>query len=123
MKIEIHGPAAIFFFLGAWIFAATAAAQSSAMLSKAKVEAEAKGYIFETSRDAIVAKAKNEGKLVVFSSQDAEAIRVVADAFRKKYPFIELKATEIAGTDTYRRMIQELSDRQDHGVGCQLRGL
>ncbi len=109
MNIKILSAAAIFFFLGAWVFATTAAAQGSAMLLKAKTEAEAKGYIFETSRDAIVAKAKKEGKLVVFSSQDADTIRAAADAFRKKYPFIDLKATEIAGTDTYRRMIQEMS--------------
>jgi len=38
------------------------------MLLKAKTEAETKGYIFETSHDVIVAKAKKEGKLVVFSS-------------------------------------------------------
>src|SRR5262245_9616112 len=101
--------AAILFFLGAWVFATTAAAQSSAVLLKGKTEAETKGYIFETSRDAIVAKAKKEGKLVVFSSQDAEPIRAAADAFRKKYPFIDVKATEIAGTDTYTRMIQELN--------------
>ena len=109
MKVKVLGSATILFVLGAWLFYTTAAAQSGATLSKAKVEAETKGYVFETSRDAIVAKAKQEGKLVVFSSQEADAIRAVADAFRKKYPFIDVKATEIAGTDTYRRMIQELS--------------
>jgi iron(III) transport system substrate-binding protein len=95
--------------LGASALATTAAAQSSAALLKAKTEAETKGYIFETSRDAIVAKAKKEGKLIVFSSQDADPLRAVADAFRKKYPFIDVKATEIAGTDTYTRMIQEMN--------------
>jgi iron(III) transport system substrate-binding protein len=109
MKVKVLVPAAIFIFLGAWVFATTAAAQGSAMLSKAKKEADAKGYIFETSHDAIVAKAKKEGKVVVFSSQDADAIRATVEAFRKKYPFIEVDAKEIAGTDTYRRMIQELS--------------
>jgi ABC-type Fe3+ transport system substrate-binding protein len=109
MKVKILGCAAIFLLLGAWVCATTEAAQNSAMLLKAKTEAETKGYIFETSHDAIVAKAKKEGKLVVFSSQDADTIRAAADAFRKKYPFIDVKATEIAGTDTYRRMIQELS--------------
>ena len=46
MNIKILSPAAIFFFLGASIFATTAAAQGSAMLLKAKTEAETKGYIF-----------------------------------------------------------------------------
>ena len=60
MKTEIFSTAVVYFFLGAWAFATTAAAQSSAMLSKAKTEAETKGYIFETNHDAIVAKAKKE---------------------------------------------------------------
>ena len=108
MKIKILSAAVIFFVLGSWDFATAAAAQTSTALSQAKTEAETKGYIFETNHDAIVAKAKKEGKLVVFSSQDDATIRAAADAFRKKYPFIEVKATEIAGTDTYTRMIQEL---------------
>jgi iron(III) transport system substrate-binding protein len=109
MKTRVLSTAVVFFFSGAWVFAAPAAAQSSAALLKAKTEAEKKGYIFEASHDEIVAKAKKEGKLVVFSSQDAEPLRAAADAFRKKYPFIDVKATEIAGTDTYKRMVQELT--------------
>jgi iron(III) transport system substrate-binding protein len=109
MKRKTIALAPIFFFVGAWISAGAAAAQSGPSLLEAKTEAEKKGYLFETSRDAIVAKAKKEGKLVVFSSQDADTIRAATDAFRKKYPFIDVKASEIAGTDTYRRMIQEMS--------------
>ncbi|MGH7847044.1 MAG: ABC transporter substrate-binding protein [Candidatus Binatia bacterium] len=109
MKTKILSAAAIFFSLLSWVFATGGAAQTSAALSKAKREAEAKGYIFEASHDAIVAKAKKEGKVVVFSSQDDAALRATADAFRKKYPFIDVKATEIAGTDTYKRMVQELA--------------
>jgi iron(III) transport system substrate-binding protein len=107
--MNLLSQAATFFFFSAALFVTTAAAQGSAMLSKAKAEAEAKGYIFESSHDAIVAKAKKEGNVVVFSSQDADAVRATVEAFRKKYPFIEIDAKEIAGTDTYRRMIQELS--------------
>ena len=107
--MKIRSTAVIFFVLGSWVFAAAGAAQSSAALSQAKVAAEAKGYIFEINHDVIVAKAKKEGKLVVFSSQDDTTIRAAADAFRKKYPFIDVKATEIAGTDTYKRMVQEMS--------------
>jgi spermidine/putrescine-binding protein len=109
MKIRILSTPVIFFLLGSWVFAAAGAAQTDAALLKAKTEAETKGYIFETSHDAIVAQAKKEGKLVVFSSQDEATIRATADAFRKKYPFIDVRATEIGGTDTYRRMIQEMT--------------
>ena len=45
---------------------------------------------------------------MVLSSQDAAAVDATAKAFRKKYPFIDVKASEIGGTDTYLRMIEEL---------------
>ena len=79
-----------------------------AALQKAKQDAEAKGFIFETSHDEIVAKARKEGKLRVISSLEMENLKPVSDAFRKKYPFIDLRAEEIAGTDTYQRMLLEM---------------
>ena len=91
----------------AWPHAVFAAAPSSA-LQKAKQESEAKGFIFETSRDEIVAKARKEGRLRVLTSLENEALKPVSEAFRKKYPFIDLRAEEIAGTDTYQRMILEM---------------
>ena len=53
------------------------AASAAPALLKAKQEAEAKGYIFEINRDDIVAKAKKEGKLKVFSSLDAPTIKAL----------------------------------------------
>jgi iron(III) transport system substrate-binding protein len=88
--------------------AAANAAAASAALQKAKQEAEAKGFIFETSRDEIIAKAKKEGKLRVLTSLENEALKPVSEAFKKKYPFIDLRAEEIAGTDTYQRMLLEM---------------
>jgi iron(III) transport system substrate-binding protein len=88
--------------------AAANAAAAGAALQKAKQEAEAKGFIFETSRDEIVAKAKKEGKLRVLTSLENEALKPVSEAFKKKYPFIDLRAEEIAGTDTYQRMLLEM---------------
>jgi len=83
------------------------AAVSPALL-KAKQEAEAKGFIFETSRDEIIGKARKERKLRVLTSLEIEALKPVSEAFKKKYPFIDLRAEEIAGTDTYQRMILEM---------------
>jgi ABC-type Fe3+ transport system substrate-binding protein len=83
-------------------------AVASPALQKAKQEAEAKGFIFETSRDDIIARAKKEGKLRVLTSLENEALKPVSEAFKKKYPFIDLRAEEIAGTDTYQRMILEM---------------
>jgi iron(III) transport system substrate-binding protein len=88
--------------------AAANAAAAGAALQKAKQEAEAKGFIFETSRDEIIAKAKKEGKLRVLTSLENEALKPVSEAFKKKYPFIDLRAEEIAGTDTYQRMLLEM---------------
>jgi iron(III) transport system substrate-binding protein len=94
------------FFSGAP--AALYGAAAPAALQKAKQESEAKGFIFETSRDEIVAKARKEGKLRVLTSLEIESLKPVAEAFRKKYPFIDLRAEEIAGTDTYQRMLLEM---------------
>jgi len=84
------------------------AAAAPGALQKAKQESEAKGFIFETSHDEIIAKARKEGKLRVISSLEMENLKPVSDAFRKKYPFIDLRAEEIAGTDTYQRMLLEM---------------
>ena len=88
--------------------ATTYAASASPTILKAKQEAEAKGYIFAASQEEIVANAKKEGKLRVMGSLDAQTLKALNEAFRKKYPFIDSQAQEIAGTDSYVRMIQEM---------------
>jgi iron(III) transport system substrate-binding protein len=88
--------------------AAANAAAAGAALQKAKQGAEAKGFVFESSRDEIIAKAKKEGKLRVLSSLEMENLKPVSEAFKKKYPFIDIRAEEIAGTDTYQRMLLEM---------------
>ena len=98
---------AIFVLLAGMPVAVNAAAVPAA-LQKAKQDAEAKGFIFETSHDEIVAKARKEGKLRVVTSLEMESLKPVSDAFRKKYPFIDVRAEEIAGTDTYQRMLLEM---------------
>jgi ABC-type Fe3+ transport system substrate-binding protein len=84
---------------------ATAAASPA---TKAKHEAETRGYAFELSHNDIVSKAKREGRLRVITSLEDDKLKPVAEAFRKKYPFIELRAEEIGGTDTYQRMLLEM---------------
>ena len=83
-------------------------ASANPNLQKAKQEAEAKDYIFAASQEEIIANAKKEGKLRVMGSLDAQTLKVLSEAFRKKYPFIDSQAQEIAGTDSYVRMIQEM---------------
>lgn len=85
---------------------ALAASASSAVL-KAKQEAEAKGYIFLTSRDEIVERAKKEGKLDVLAGQ--QSIKGVANAFRQKYPFIDVRAEEpVGGLESKQRILHEI---------------
>jgi iron(III) transport system substrate-binding protein len=84
------------------------AASANPTLAKAKQEAEAKGFIFAASQEEVIANAKKEGKLRVMGSLDAQTLKALSEAFRKKYPFIDTNAQEIAGTDNYIRMIQEM---------------
>ena len=88
--------------------AAVLGAAAGSALQKAKQESEAKGFIFEASRDEIIAKAKKEGRLRVLTSLENESLKPVSEAFKKKYPFIDLRAEEISGTDTYQRVILEM---------------
>jgi spermidine/putrescine-binding protein len=84
-----------------------AAAPASALL-KAKQEAEAKGYIFETSRDEIVAKAKKEGRMRALSSLEPETMKAVRDAFKAEYPFLDVYVEELTGTDSNQRFMLEM---------------
>ena len=92
----------------AWWVSPTAHATAAAAATKAKHEAETQGYAFELSHNDIVSKAKREGRLRVITSLEDDKLKPVAEAFRKKYPFIELRAEEISGTDTYQRMLLEM---------------
>jgi ABC-type Fe3+ transport system substrate-binding protein len=92
----------------AWWVSPTAHATAAAAATKAKYEAETQGYAFELSHNDIVSKAKREGRLRVITSLEDDKLKPVAEAFRKKYPFIELRAEEISGTDTYQRMLLEM---------------
>lgn len=84
------------------------AAAPGAGVAKAKQEAEAKGFIFENSRDDIVAKAKKEGKVRVLSSLDSASFKPMADSFKKKYPFIDIQIHELTGTEAMQRHLLEL---------------
>jgi len=109
MRIHIYRAAALLILLASFCLpTALSAASAAPGLLKAKQEAEAKGMIFETSRDEIFAKAKKEGKLRVISSLESENLKPVTDAFKKKYSFIDIRSEEIAGTDAYQRMILEM---------------
>ena len=109
MKIGPCARALWFFLLGCFVLATNgSAAESSGALLKAKKEAEAKGYIFESSRDEIVAKAKKEGAVKVLSGLDPSIYPSMMESFKKKYPFLKIEMVEISGPDSAQRFIMEL---------------
>jgi hypothetical protein len=80
----------------------------TAELGKTKPNLEAGGFIVEKSRDAILSKARGEGKLRVLSSFSGEAFRRMRELMRKKYPFIDTLVEEITGPDAQQRLLLEL---------------
>jgi ABC-type Fe3+ transport system substrate-binding protein len=90
-------------------------AAESAALQRAKTQAEAKGYIFLTSHDEIVARAKKEGNLNLVTSWEAETVAKLIELFKKKYPFVNVaKSEDLTGTDGAQRFLLELkSGRRD----------
>ena len=84
-----------------------AAAASPAQI-KAQKEAEAKGYIFVATHEEIVSKAKQESKVRVVVSTDGNILKHLSAGFKKKYPFIDIRAEEIRGTDAYIRQLHEI---------------
>ncbi len=100
MKIGPRTLALLVFLLGCFASGTNgSAAESSAALLKAKKEAEAKDFIFETSRDAIIARAKKEGAVKVLSGLDPSVHSSMMAGFRKKYPFLKIEMVEITGPD------------------------
>ncbi|MBI2986187.1 MAG: ABC transporter substrate-binding protein [Deltaproteobacteria bacterium] len=81
---------------------------ASPSLLKAKKEAEAKGYLFETSHDAIVDKAKKQGRLRVTVNLEPKTLVHLAKVFREKYPFVDAYVEESTGVDTSERFFLEL---------------
>jgi iron(III) transport system substrate-binding protein len=84
------------------------AAQASPALLKAKQAAESKGFVFFTSRDELVSKAKQEGKVNLIVSLSDDVLNPVNAAFKKRYPFIETRVTGVRGNEVYLRLLEEL---------------
>ena len=84
------------------------AASASPALIQVQKEAESKGYLFEPSREEILAKAKKEGALRALLGFDAPAIRALREGFRKKYPFINPQFEEHGSPEASQRYLLEL---------------
>lgn len=109
MKIGIFKKVALYLLLVFWFVASSvSAAAPGPDFLQAKKDAESRGYIFETSHDEIVAKAKKEGKLRALSGIERDSIHPMREAFRKRYPFIDVFVEEITGTDSNQRFLLEI---------------
>jgi ABC-type Fe3+ transport system substrate-binding protein len=94
-----------------WITLICSPAYSATAIStllNAKQQAETKGYIFLTSHEEIVERAKKEGKLRVLSSQEPVSTKAMVAAFNRKYPSIEVNVEEVNALGTYQRILQEM---------------
>jgi iron(III) transport system substrate-binding protein len=87
---------------------APAAAAPNAPLDQARKQAEAKGYIFATSHDEIVANAKKEGQLRVLTTMDSDLTAAMIKAFNDKYPFIQVSTEDLGSVQDAQRFLLEL---------------
>ncbi len=95
------------------------AASISPALQKAKQEAEAKGYIFLTNHDEIVNMAKKEGKMNAVHSFDPGTVRAWQEGFKAEYPFLDVSAVYVTGSDADKRTAMELSAGRDVDMDSQ----
>ena len=116
MKIFLLNKIVASFAFFLFLTLATHAGAASAPLEKAQQEAAAKGYIFFTSHDEIVEKARKEGKLRLLSGLEDRTSKALVDAFRQKYPFIsEIDASELDGVAAFQRFVLEMKAGQAKG--------
>jgi len=109
MKIRLFTRLYLYLVLGVLLFGSSAmAASPSPALLEAKSKAEAKGYIFFTSHEEIVARARKEGRLRVLSSLPTEAHEAMTRAFKKKYPFIDVYFEELGSVEGAQRFLLEV---------------
>ena len=80
------------------------AAPADSSLLKAKQTAEAKGYVFYSTRDEILSKAKKEANVRGLIGL-VDALKPVTEAFRKKYPFINVDVQTLRTVDESQRAL------------------
>jgi ABC-type Fe3+ transport system substrate-binding protein len=87
---------------------ASFAASPGAAVIDAQKEAQARGYLFETSHDVIVDKAKDEGQVRVLTTMDSDLMQAMIKAFNEKYPFIRVSSADLGSVQDAQRFLLEL---------------
>ena len=90
-----------------WQFSPLVAAEAP-LPAKAKPAAPAKGYVFFSNHNELVEKAKQERHLRILVNMDPATLKAATKAFNQRYPFINLNAQEITGTDMAQRNVLEI---------------
>jgi ABC-type Fe3+ transport system substrate-binding protein len=80
--------------------------------AKSTAGPELKGYTSLANHSEIEEKAKKEGKLRILVNMDPATLKVATKAFNQRYPYINLHAQEITGTDMVQRSILEIKSGQ-----------
>jgi iron(III) transport system substrate-binding protein len=65
----------------------------------------------------VIAKAKAEGKVAIYTSTDLDQAQKLLDAFKAAYPGIELQWNDLGTTSVFNRLISEAAAKQ---VGCDI---
>src|SRR5687767_12069171 len=91
----------LFWIAATPVFAAVAGSSKT-------TERPSSGYSVIGNHEEIVAKAKKEGKLRILTTMDDADIRLNTAAFKKKYPFLDVKALQSRGTDSAQRLLLEI---------------
>jgi len=108
MKTNRLKSLAVSFVVGCGLISNAFGAMPSADAPTAVKQAQLKNYAFIASRDEIVAKAKQEGSFRALVNMRPANITASTDAFRKKYPFINVDIKEATGTENAHRLVLEL---------------
>jgi iron(III) transport system substrate-binding protein len=83
---------------------------SAAFAASAAAQSVPAGY--PASYADVIAAAKKEGKVTVYTSTDAAQAKGLLDAFRKAYPGIEIDWNDLGTNNSYNRTISEAAANQ-----------
>jgi iron(III) transport system substrate-binding protein len=119
MKDKFFRLAVLILMLGFWANSSEVLA-ANVGLQKAKQDSEAKGFMFETSHDEIVAKARKEAKLNTTYAVEPETNKAIVSAFKKRYPFIDVYSEELSGAEMNQRFLLGLTAGKaaDYDIQC-----
>jgi iron(III) transport system substrate-binding protein len=86
------------------------AAAALALVSSVSAQTVPAGY--PAGYGDVIAKARQEGKVAVYTSTDLDQAKGLMDAFRAAYPGIQIDWQDLGTNGTYNRVISEAAARQ-----------